>query len=219
MYTSTENLLKVRDGELIDADVLSHIESDAEAQDELQRLRQTQQALKDLPELAPPEGIWENVIAAVDADSATVSDHAWRWPLRGAIAASVAVLALLLVSRGPEIPATLEIGPSTTVGETAPTNRIAEIVGTPTYASLVAESARLDQALGNLTYQPQVVRGSTAGVIASLEYQIAVVDDRLMLASRLNLSPRQITALWQQRVDLMDALVYTRYAQAQRFGR
>ena len=84
---------------------------------------------------------------------------------------------------------------------------------------MVAESARLDQALGNLTYQPQVVRGSTAGVIASLEYQIAVVDDRLMLASRLNLSPRQITALWQQRVDLMNALVYTRYAQAQRFGR
>ncbi len=217
MYSSTANLLKFRDGELIDADAFAYIEADMSAQEELRRLRQTQQRLKDLPELTPPQGVWESVIAAVDADTLRTTRIGWQWALRGAIAASVAVLALLIVSRGVEIPIQLEIGPSTIVGEMAPTNRIEEIVGVPSYASLIAESASLDRALASIVYQPKVMRGSTLGMIADLEYQIAVLDDRLMMANQLNLNPQQKMALWRQRIDLMNALVYTRYAQAQRF--
>jgi hypothetical protein len=219
MYPSIENLLKIRDGEPIDAEALAYIEADMSAREELQRLRQTQQALKDLPEIKPPEGVWESIAAAVDSEAAQPERINWRWPLRGVIAASVAVLALLLVAREPEVPALLETGPTTIVGETAPTNRVEAIVGTPSYASLVAESARLDHALGSITYQPRVVRGSTASMIAMLEDRVAVLDDRLMMANQLNLTPEQRRALWQQRVDNMNALVFTRYAQAQRFGR
>ena len=57
MYPSTENLLKIRDGEPIDADALAYVEADPSARAELRRLRDTQQALKDLPSRRPASGI------------------------------------------------------------------------------------------------------------------------------------------------------------------
>jgi hypothetical protein len=76
----------------------------------------------------------------------------------------------------------------------------------------------LDRALGSITYRPTVMRGSTVSTITTIEDRIAVLDDRLMLANRLNLSARQREALWRQRVDMMNALVYVRFSQAQRSG-
>jgi hypothetical protein len=112
----------------------------------------------------------------------------------------------------------LETGPATIVAESVPNNPMTRIIGTPSYASLVAESARLDRALGSITYRPTVMRGSTISAITTFEDQVAVVDDRLMYADRLNLSALQRRAVYQHRVDLMNALVYVRYAQAQRSG-
>ncbi len=218
MYPSTENLLKIRDGEPVDADARAYVEADPSARRKLRGLRQTQQALKDLPGFSPPPGAWERIALAAEKDAARRVRRGWHWPLRGAIAASVAVLAVLLVARSPEGPAPMETGPATIVADAAPTNRIADLAGTPYYASLVAESARLDRRLGSITYQPRIIRGSTASTITAFEDRIAVLDDRLMFASRLALSPRQKEALWQQRVDIMNALLYVRYAQAQRSG-
>ena len=39
MYPSTENLLKIRDGEPVDADALAYVEADPSARAELRRLR------------------------------------------------------------------------------------------------------------------------------------------------------------------------------------
>lgn len=218
MYPSIENLLRIRDREPIDADALAYVEADPSARAELRRLRDTQQALKDLPGFLPPAGVWERVIDTADTDAARRVRRSWQWPLRGAIAASVAVLAIQFGTRTLEAPGPLETGPSTIVGESVPNNPMTQIVGTPSYASLRAESARLDRALGSITYRPTVVRGSTVSAIASFEDQIAVVDDRLMYADRLNLSALQRRALYQHRVDLMNALLSVRYAQAQRSG-
>ncbi len=218
MYPSIENLLKIRDREPIDADALAYVEADPSARVELRRLRDTQQALKDLPGLLPPAGVWERVIDTADTDAARRMRRSWQWPLRGAIAASVAVLAIVVITRAPETLGPLETGPATIVAESVPNNPMTRIVGTPSYASLVAESARLDRALGSITYRPTVMRGSTVSAITAFEDQIAVVDDRLTYADRLNLSALQRWALYQHRVDLMNALVYVRYAQAQRSG-
>jgi hypothetical protein len=218
MYPSIENLLRIRDGEPIDADALAYVDADLSARAELRRLRDTQQALKDLPGFLPPAGVWERVIDTADTDAARRLRRSWQWPLRGAIAASVAVLAIVVITRAPEAPGPLETGPSTIVAESVPNNPMTRIVGTPSYASLVAESARLDRALGSISYRPTVMRGSTVSTITTIEDRIAVLDDRLMLANRLNLSARQREALWRQRVDLMNALFYVRYAQAQRSG-
>ncbi|MCZ6475498.1 MAG: hypothetical protein O6700_04170 [Gammaproteobacteria bacterium] len=211
-------MLKIRDGEPVDADARAYVEADPSARRELRRLRQTQQALQDLPGFAPPAGAWDRVILAAEEDAASRARRGWHWPLRGAIAASVAILAVLFVARPPQIPAPMETGPATIVGEAVPNNRISEIVGTPSYASLALQSARLDRALGSINYQPMVMRASTASTITSLEDHVAVLDDRLMFANDLNLSPPQREALWQQRVDVMSALFYMRFAQAQRSG-
>ncbi len=218
MYPSIENLLKIRDGEPVDADARAYVEADPSARRELRRLRQTQQALQDLPGFEPPAGAWERVVLAAEKQAALRTRRGWHWPLRGAIAASVAVLAVLLVARSPEEPAPVATEPATIVAGAVPTNRFTEILGTPSYASLAVESARLDRALDSIVYQPMLMRASTASTITAFEDHIAVLDDRLMFANRLDLSPRQIEALWQQRVDFMGALVYVRYARAQRSG-
>ncbi len=218
MYPSTENLLKIRDGEPVDADARAYVDADPSARRKLRGLRQTQQALQDLPGFAPPAGAWDRVILAAEEEAASRARRGWHWPLRGAIAASVAVLAVLLVARSPEGPAPMETGPATIVAEAVSNNRISDIVGTPSYASLALQSARWDRALGSINYQPMVMRASTASTITALEDHVAVLDDRLMFANNLNLSPPQREALWQQRVDVMSALFYMRYAQAQRSG-
>ncbi|MEE8249265.1 MAG: hypothetical protein V3R59_03460 [Gammaproteobacteria bacterium] len=222
MYPSIENLLKIRDGEPVDADAQAYVEADPSASAELRRLRQTQQALQELPGLEPPAGAWERVSLAVAEDAARRTRRtrrAWHWPLRGAIAASVAVLAVLLVTRSPDVSPPMETGPATIVAGAAPTERSTEITGTPSYASLAAESARLERTLGSITYQPRLMRASTASTITALEDRIALLDDRLMFSNRLDLSPRQKEALWRQRVDTINALVYVRYSRAQRSGR
>lgn len=218
MYPSIENLLKIRDGEPVDADARAYVEADPSARRELRRLRQVQHALQNLPGFEPPAGAWESVILVAENATAPRALRGWHWPLRGAIAASVAILAVLFVARSPEDVAPMGIGPATIVADTVPMNRTVEIVGTPAYASLVVKSARLDRALDSITYQPMLMRASTASTITTFEDQIAVLDDRLMFASSLDLSPRQIEALWQQRVDLMSGLFYLRYARAQRSG-
>lgn len=219
MYPSIENLLKIRDGEPVDADAQAYVEADPSASAELRRLRQTQQALQDLPGFEPPADAWDRVTLALEEDAARRTRRAWHWPLRGAIAASVAVLAVLLVTRSPEVSPPMETGPATIVAGAAPTERSTEITGTPSYASLAAESARLERTLGSITYQPRLMRASTASTITALEDRIALLDDRLMFSNRLDLSPRQKEALWRQRVDTINALVYVRYSRAQRSGR
>jgi hypothetical protein len=218
MYPSIENLLRIRDGEPIDADALAYVDADPSARAELRRLRDTQQTLKALPGFLPPAGVWERVIDTAETDAARRERRSWQWPLRGAIAASVAVLAIVVITRAPEAPGPLETGPSTIVAESVPNNPMTRIVGTPSYASLVAESARLDRALGSISYRPTVMRGSTVSAIMAFEDEIAVVDDRLMYSDQLNLSALQRRALYQHRVDLMNALLYVRFAQAQRSG-
>ncbi len=218
MYPSIENLLKIRDGEPVDADARAYVEADPSASAELRRLRQTQQALQALPGFEPPAGAWERVTLAAEEDATRRTYRAWHWPLRGAIAASVAVLAVVLIARSPEVSSPMETGPATIVADAAVTNRSTEVGGTPSYAALAAESARLDRTLGSITYQPRVMRVSTASTITALEDRIAVLDDRLMFSTRLDLSPRQKEALWRQRVDTMNALFYVRYARAQRSG-
>lgn len=213
MYPSTEDLLKIRDGELVDARVRSAVDADPALQAEVERLRQTQDALRALPVLAPPPGAWDKIAVA----SGSGSRSRWHWPLRSAIAASVAVAAIMFLMRSPEAPQTPL--PSTTVSEVpvpASGDDITRRLVTPAYASLVAESARLERQLNRIGYQPRLINAGTAATIASLEDEIELIDAQLMYARALE--PRQTEALWENRVDLMNALLKVRYAHARRSG-
>ena len=147
-------------------------------------------------------------------------DRLWQraqWPLRGAIAATVAVVAVLGVRSldEPGGPA-----PGTIVAEN-PVSAVDSLAlggAAATYTSLTSESARLERLLNEIPYRPRLVNAGTATTISGLEDRIGQVDEVLMYAGVYGLQPEQTVALWQERVDLMNALVEVRYAQAQRFG-
>ncbi len=72
--------------------------------------------------------------------------------------------------------------------------------------------------LDEIPYRPRVVRASTVATIDGLEDRIALIDEQLMFARALGLSTADRQVLYRQRVELMNALVQIRYAEAQRFA-
>lgn len=220
MRICTQDLLKIRDGEPVDADLHVRVTGHAESQAELQRLREVQRALQDLPVLQPPGRTWAKISAEVERERNGVArtKALWRWPLRSAVAAGVAVAALMLLARDPETVSESTLGPTTTVAVDATDSGLDRRLAEPSYASLAAESARLEQALGRIGYRPRLVNADTASTIAIIEDRIGFVDAQLTYATAQRLSDRQTEALWRQRVDLMSALVNLRYAQAQGAG-
>ena len=140
-----------------------------------------------------------------------------QWPLRGSIAAAVALVAILGV-RSLDIPQGLP--PGTIIAEEPLTAVAPSGFGgaAATYTSLTIESARLERMLNDIPYRPRLVNAGTATMISGLQDRIGQVDQVLMYSSVDGLRPEQTMALWQERVDLMNALVRVRYAEAQRFG-
>jgi len=160
----------------------------------------------------------ERGISAVTAGSSPRSRfiRQAQWPLRGAIAAAVAVIAVLAVRSldepgGPAPVAIVAENPVSTTGTPG-------LGGAAAYTSLTSESARLERMLNEIPYRPRLVNAGTATMISGLEDRIGQVDQILMYTSANGLQPEQTVALWQERVDLMNALLQVRYAEAQRFG-
>jgi hypothetical protein len=146
--------------------------------------------LKELPELQPPAGVWERVLEAERARRETRR----LWQRATAMAAGAAVVAIgigaYLVNTQGSLPAD------------AP------------YEALVAESARLERVLAEMPAPRPLMAGSTASTIVGLEDRIAYVDEQLSVAAAENVASPYRQALWGERVELMNALVYVRYAQA-----
>jgi len=238
MHPSTEDLLSVRDGEPLDAVTSNVIADDPAHGREIERLSEMRNALKDLPELAPPDGMWERIVAVERATRG--SSNVWSKRVAGlGVAAAVAALAVVLIAtpsrpRGGLEPAAVpEVANDllTDAGAEAPssitgTMRVfdpdrpfvgARVVPT-SYPALVQESARLDRALRRVSsYQRPVMSGETASTIAGLESRIELIDEQLTYSNAHGAPQPQRTALWGERVELMNALVHVRYAQATGF--
>jgi hypothetical protein len=149
--------------------------------------------LRELPELAPPPGVFERVLAA-ERERAAVRRF---WRRSAALAATVAVVA---VATGAVYFARL---PSESASDAAD------------YTALAAESARLERVLAELPAPRPLMVGSTASAIAGLEDRIAFVDTQLSYAAAEEVAAPYRQALWGERVELMNALVYVRFGQAQ----
>ena len=111
--------------------------------------------------------------------------------------------------------------PSTTVAEASIRESGGDLtreLATPTYTSLVAESARLERQLNEIGYRPRLINAGTAITITDLEDQISLIDARLMYSRVNGLQPRQAEVLQRTRIYLMDALLKVQHAHAQRFG-
>src|SRR6185436_9623844 len=123
MHPSTEDLLSVRDGEPLDAARAAACECPEHAP-ELDRLRRTRAALRALPELEPPPGVWQR---AVEAER-THRRPLWPRALAGiGVAAAVATVAIFLIGgAGPKG------GPEPTIVTPAAVWRAPALVQTPT---------------------------------------------------------------------------------------
>jgi hypothetical protein len=213
MRPSTEDLLAVRDGEPLDATAKAAIEASVAHGREVERLRRVQSALRSLPELAPPhDALWR----VLEARETRVERQA-RW-LRVAVgagaAAALATAAVVYVGLSGSPPSSL---PSPSVDtEDAATLHYAE--SPASYGALVEQSARLDQLLAELPSQRPLMTGATASTIAGLEDRIAFVDEQLAYSAAGRVPVPQRAALWSDRVELMNALVSVRYAEAQANG-
>lgn len=235
MRPSTEDLLSVRDGEPVDSEIRAAIAGDVAQAREVERLRSVRHALRGLPELRAPDGVWQR-IAAAERDARPPGAR-WRKYAAGAgIAAAVAAVALFVLgsqsrsTAGHATPPAIEASnglrtgrtgasPSSEVGGDAPFDADSALSGgrsvPASYPALVQESARLDRALRRLPRQRPLMSAETATTIAGLEDRIALIDEQITYGNARGLPQPQRVALWGERVDLMNALVHVRYAQAQ----
>jgi hypothetical protein len=215
MRPSTENLLAVRDGEPLDASAKAVIESSHVHGRDVERLRRVQNALRALPALDPPADVLARVLEAREARE--VGRTRWLRLAAGAgVAAAVATAAIVYVTTsGP--PPQMEATPATTVASGEPNTP--HVTATPvSYVSLVEQSGRLDRLLAELPAQRPLMTGDTASTIAGLEDRIAFLDEQLAFSAAGKLPVPQRAALWSDRVEVMNALVSVRYAEAQLNG-
>jgi len=213
MRPSTKDLLKIRDGEPVDAVLASEVTTNPELQHELRRLKDVQLGLRNLAELAPPLDLWEQIQARAALPEPAAAGSEWpRWLGTMAAAAAVALVAVMIISRPGEEPTQVvqEAGDDQ--------SQLASSLVTPRLASLVAESRRLEEVVAGFGEAPRLVNTATAGSIVELQDQILWIDDRLNRAALAGQSPARLEALWRERVRLMNLLATLRYAQAQRFA-
>jgi DNA-directed RNA polymerase specialized sigma24 family protein len=84
-----------------------------------------------------------------------------------------------------------------------------------TIQSLVSRSQRLEAVLNTLPPRPTVERAATSVAIDELQTRIQILDQQLSAAAD---DRHQTQRLWSARVQLMNSLIYVRYAEAARNG-
>jgi len=211
MRPRTVDLLRIRDGEPVDANVRAAVETDPALIAELGRLTDVRRELEALPAFAPPPDAWPAIESRLAQLRATRPAPGTYWLLRASLAVCVAVATLAFVLHiRPVAP------PVTIVGNPAAA-RATPVTGTAAYASLVQQSARLERALDGLGPRSPIVRVGTATTIADLESSIAAIDTRLMFAGQLGLDRADRESLHRQRVEIMNALWQVRYADQMRY--
>lgn len=171
---------------------------------ELERLKQ---GLYELPDTMPPRSVWHRIEEQAHAEGLLTRpgmSRRTRWLAGIGIAAAVALAILRLPGA---------LNPDSIPGEEA-------LTSTPVYDAhsvdaLMVQSQELEHELRAITYQPRMMRASTAATISNLEDRIAAIDYQLTHPT-VRMSPAQKRLYWRERVRLMDSLVTLRYAQAQR---
>jgi hypothetical protein len=208
MHATTEQLLSLRDGEPVPPAVHDHVEDCDACRRELVRLARMRAELRRLPALEPGGNLWEKVaVASLERPAGP----RFSWASAAGIAASFVVALVALTRLGPQSgpPAPAAAPAARHVAEVVPADDVA------TVAELQLRSRQLERLRHALPEGPKVVRARTAGTIADLQDQIALVDLRLNAAQTLGLTPAQQQALWRERVNLMRSLVQLEYARLQ----
>jgi hypothetical protein len=165
------------------------------------RIEDCLKELRTLPEIEPPAGLEHRTVDAMAAVSVAHKHRRFARAATWIVAIGVGIL-LATVTLKPEEP----VEPDD-----------ASLAAEQLYIQWSQESQRLEQILAELP-QRRVMRVSTAGTIAGLEDQIALIDAQLTRADGGTIAPAYRAALMRNRVDVMSALVNVRYAQSRAFN-
>ncbi len=181
MHLSLEDLLAVRDNEA-GAEAAAHVASCTACAAEVERLRAVRRELAALAEQRPETDLWP----AIRSAAAAQRQHR-RIAVAGWLAAGLA--ASFTVAIG--IRGGLEAWHEAALARQT--------------KQVVAESQRLEERLHDAG--GGVMSGQTAGAIVQLEDRIGVIDAQLARAGSQRYPSQEVLGLWQERVQLLGALV------------
>jgi hypothetical protein len=191
MHADFQELLALRDGTQVDAPVWQHVAGCAHCKLELTRLATLQQELHHLPPFEPPARAWPIIRDQVERLPQRRLGVHLAFSSAAAAASLVAALTLLWL-----------------------VHREHETRGSDSIQSLVSRSQELEAVLQTFPPRPTVERANTSATIDDLQTRIQMLDQQLSAVPRDDRDRAQ--RLWSARVELMNSLVYVRYAEAAR---
>jgi hypothetical protein len=208
MHADFQELLNLRDGQPLTADAAQHIAGCARCSLELSRLQRLAHQLQQLPQFEPPTRGWSAIAQQLDQLPKTPTQRGWKVASAAAVTAVLVALALLRsaqVERG-TAPEPIELKDSAVIAD-------AKSIG-----ALVTRSQQLEAILQRLPQRPSVERAATSATIDELQNRIEVLDLQLSNLWKDDRNRAQARLLWSARVQLLNSLVYVRYAEAARDG-
>lgn len=218
MHARIDELLSLRDGDPVAANIATHVENCPACALELARLQQTRQRLQSLAGFDPPALAWERIGASGQARPAQS-----RRRVAMTAAAAVSLLAVVIgVATRDEAPSSADVPLAAREVTHEASMTAAPLDPLPLnhlpLNHLVEQSRELDAILQHLPQRPSVERVAMAGTIDTLEQRIQWLDMQLSYAPDAGLNDAQAYRLWRERVDLMDSLVKVRYAESSRLA-
>jgi hypothetical protein len=208
MHARIDQLLSLRDGEPVDAEVRVHVQHCTQCLGEAALLAKTRSRLQELPTFEPPADLWPRIATR----AAARPPRRLSLGIAAAAAAFVVGVAVLIAirdaSHGPGV------GQNRIVQKPMIEDRALPTTADSDTQKLIAQSRELDELLQYLPERPRVERVSLAATVDSIEERIQVLDWQLAYSSDADLDHRQAHRLWSERVELMDSLVKVRYAES-----
>ncbi|HSQ68900.1 MAG TPA: hypothetical protein VLM41_02350 [Steroidobacteraceae bacterium] len=208
MHARIDQLLSLRDGEPVDAEVLRHVSRCPECSASLQRAAALAARLRSLPVERSRSG-WEGVRQRL-AQQERRRERSRR-QARVIAGGAAAAMLIMLGSRF--------IAPGLVVSD-GPAQSMAAAGAVPgphaSLEELKGRSRELERLLAVMPARPAVERADTAVPIDSLEARVQWLDHQLSLGDDGGRDAGDSENLWRDRVEAMDALVRLRYVEAQR---
>ena len=201
MHASIEQLIGLRDEELVAVEVQQHVRSCGQCAAALNGLLAARERLTALSDPLPPADAWQRIAAASDR---SLRHRRWLPAAGFGLAASAVAVALLVNLHVKPAPTSSEVAAVTPSG-----SQPADV------KQLMAQSRYLERAVLKLDgpADNMAVSADTASTVAALEDRIALVDYEINSAAGVPNDDPHMVQLWKQRVDLLQSLAAVRYAQ------
>jgi hypothetical protein len=207
MHADFQELLSLRAGEPVDVEVAQHVAKCPRCGLELGRLQRLAHDLNQMPQFEPPQRAWSNIQDQLAQSPAHRARTGWIY-ICAAAASVVAIAFGVLWTSTIDRDQGMHGAGGATIGATQ-TAHDNESIG-----QLVHRSQQLEALLNSMPRRPTIERAATSATIDEIQSSIQMLD--LQLSNTSQVDHKEAERLWNTRVQLMDSLVYVRYAEVAR---